>query len=223
MRTVPSCLLALALALVALVARADDFDYYVLSLSWSPQYCFETGDRLDNRLQCRSEHRYGFIVHGLWPQREGAPSPDSCAAVPPLPEATVERYLPMMPSAGLMQHEWRKHGSCSGLSAGAYLDLAENLYADISIPEPYRKPGETQRTTAQAVETAFLEANPALTPEAVVPVCRYRPGKSTYRDGPRQWLDEIRICYTKDGKPRACGAGANANCGRGEIGVRGTN
>ncbi|NJL42628.1 MAG: hypothetical protein HC935_03095 [Pseudanabaena sp. SU_2_4] len=54
-------------------AKADGtpgkFDYYVLSLSWSPEYCASTSNPDPN--QC-SQRRYSLVVHGLWPQYEMA-------------------------------------------------------------------------------------------------------------------------------------------------------
>ncbi|CAB3778800.1 Ribonuclease [Paraburkholderia ultramafica] len=41
------------------------FDYYVLSLSWSPDYC--SGNAQDTQ-QCGPTKRFGFVPHGLWPQ-----------------------------------------------------------------------------------------------------------------------------------------------------------
>ena len=49
--------------------RAGEFDFYVLSLSWSPTFCADKGD--GNRGQCGIEKDFRFIVHGLWPRRHG--------------------------------------------------------------------------------------------------------------------------------------------------------
>ena len=46
---------------------ADDFDYYVLSLSWSASFCDMEGDAKQSD-QCNVEHDYKWILHGLWPQ-----------------------------------------------------------------------------------------------------------------------------------------------------------
>src|SRR5690349_10144580 len=43
-------------------------DYYLLSLSWSPQFCkTPAGQSSANRFQC-NENTFGFVVHGFWPQ-----------------------------------------------------------------------------------------------------------------------------------------------------------
>jgi ribonuclease T2 len=50
-------------------AAPGAFDYYVLALSWSPQYCATATNNAD-RSQCSVPH--GFVVHGLWPQYRAA-------------------------------------------------------------------------------------------------------------------------------------------------------
>ena len=51
-----------------------DFDYYVLSLSWSSGFC-ETPAGARAHGQCDAGANLGFVVHGLWPQYEhGYPS-----------------------------------------------------------------------------------------------------------------------------------------------------
>src|SRR3984893_16793421 len=50
--------------------EAGQFDFYVLSLSWSPSFCAAAAERGNARgpsLQCGARP-YSFVVHGLWPQ-----------------------------------------------------------------------------------------------------------------------------------------------------------
>ncbi|OZA15929.1 MAG: ribonuclease T, partial [Rhodobacterales bacterium 17-64-5] len=54
--------------------KAGDFDYYVLSLSWSAAWCALEGDAQDDP-QCDNGRGFTFVLHGLWPQYEaGWPS-----------------------------------------------------------------------------------------------------------------------------------------------------
>src|SRR3979411_349189 len=49
-----------------------EFDFYVLSLSWSPSFCEEAAERGGggrSQVQCGGRP-YSFVVHGLWPQYE---------------------------------------------------------------------------------------------------------------------------------------------------------
>jgi ribonuclease I len=59
-------------------SATGQFDYYLLSLSWSPQHCAERTGPL-NDPQCATTRHYNFIVHGLWPQYESGGFPESCA------------------------------------------------------------------------------------------------------------------------------------------------
>ena len=50
-------------------AKAQTFDYYVLSLSWSPSWCQLTGLKRGAE-QCDATRDLKWILHGLWPQYE---------------------------------------------------------------------------------------------------------------------------------------------------------
>jgi ribonuclease T2 len=49
------------------------FDFYVLSLSWSPSFCEgreeNGGGGRSQQIQCGGRP-FSFVVHGLWPQYE---------------------------------------------------------------------------------------------------------------------------------------------------------
>ena len=83
------------------------FDYYVLSLSWAPDFCDQSG-QMNNR-ECGTGNHVGFIVHGLWPQFNNGGFPKQCAPASPVASDIVNRMLPIMMDAGLIQHEWRDH------------------------------------------------------------------------------------------------------------------
>src|SRR5688572_27140473 len=119
---------AVALALLgsgAVLAQRDEpgvFDYYVLALSWSPTYCADAGDRR-NDAQCapRNERPYASVLHGLWPQHERG-SPRDCRSDDRgwVPGPVADRMLDIMPSKRLVFHEYRRHGTCSGLGVDDY-------------------------------------------------------------------------------------------------------
>ena len=77
-----------AFALLTTPAQADGeragvFDYYVMALSWSPNWCATEGDAKGSE-QCDSRHDYGWTLHGLWPQfRQGWPSYCRTTEAPP--------------------------------------------------------------------------------------------------------------------------------------------
>lgn len=170
--------------------QSGSFDYYVLALSWSPQFCnsrkFSPSDP-----QCGDGRRYGFIVHGLWPQYEKG-YPESCSTSFQLAPQTVEKVLPMMPSPKLIEHEWQKHGTCSGLSAEQYFSQVESVFAGLVIPEPYRQPTAPVVTSLGELKQRFLEANPRLVPDSITAQCS------------GAYLREVRICLRKDLSPMPC-------------------
>ena len=94
-----------------------EFDYYVLSLSWSPSFCEEAEERGNGRrsqAQCGGRP-FSFVVHGLWPQYEHG-FPEYCQRPSPrLDRNIMTSMLDLMPAPGLIFNEWDKHGTCSGL------------------------------------------------------------------------------------------------------------
>jgi len=84
------------------------FDFYVLSLSWSPSYCEASAERRPERRrpdpQC-GPRPYSFVVHGLWPQYENG-FPEFCQVpAPRLNRDLVASMLDLMPSPRLVFHE----------------------------------------------------------------------------------------------------------------------
>ncbi|MGE0751904.1 MAG: ribonuclease T [Variibacter sp.] len=182
----------------ALPAAAQDrrqnapgnFDFYVLSLSWSPSFCESAGERAP-RQQCGARP-YSFVVHGLWPQYEKG-FPEFCQVpAPRLPRNIVSSMLDIMPAPRLIYNEWDKHGTCSGLSARAYFEMIRKARAFIKIPEPYLEPAAALTVSPREVEDAFIKVNPGMTDEAIAVNCDQRR------------LREVRICLTKQFGFRAC-------------------
>lgn len=158
------------------------FDFYVLSLSWSPSWCLDN-DTAGRSQQCDPNNRHGFIVHGLWPQNERG-YPEFCRTQEPdrVPEALGESLFDIMPSMGLIGHQWRKHGSCSGLSQRDYFTVLRAARDRVKIPPSLRE-ATPQRTSPGEIEAAFTTANPQLKPQAMAVTC----------DSGR--VEEVRICF----------------------------
>jgi len=175
------------------------FDFYVLSLSWSPSYCAASQERSNRRDwlsrgqgQCGARP-YSFVVHGLWPQYEKG-FPEFCQMPPPrLDHTIVSSMLDMMPSPRLIFHEWDRHGTCSGLSPRAYFDTIRKARAAVNIPEEYLDLKSAREVTRDELEEAFVKANPGLSRAAIAVTCSSRR------------LDEVRICLSKDLRFRDCG------------------
>jgi ribonuclease T2 len=196
--------LALAIGLTAAVAlfaarphqrAAAQFDYYVLSLSWAPDFCAQAGANQPPS-ECGAGRHVGFVVHGLWPQNNSGKGPENCGAVAPVSQSIVNAMLNFFPTASLIQHEWSAHGSCSGLSASDYFAGVRNARNAVQIPAEFgalTKP--TQATTAQ-IEAEFAAANPRFPPKAFRATCT------------RGMLQEARICLSKTLSPQSCTASA---------------
>ncbi|WCK02988.1 ribonuclease T2 family protein [Agrobacterium tumefaciens] len=172
--------------------RGAGFDFYVLSLSWSPAFC-ASSEGSGNRQQCGSDRRYGFVVHGLWPQNENG-YPEFCRSSEPerVPDAIGRSMFDIMPSMGLIGHQWRKHGACSGLSQKDYFAATRAAFQAITLPGKISSGAQANTLSADAIETAFTDANPGLSKRGVSISC----------DGRR--LEEVRICLNKDMTFRDC-------------------
>src|SRR5271169_3380606 len=153
--------------------EAGQFDFYVLSLSWSPSFCAAAAERGNGRgptLQCGARP-YSFVVHGLWPQYEKG-FPEYCQVpAPRLYRGIVSSMLDLMPAPHLIFNEWDKHGTCSGLAPRAYFDAVRKARAIVKIPAEYTAPQETLTVTPAAVEDAFIKANPGLPPDGMAVEC----------------------------------------------------
>jgi len=188
-------------------AAPGDFDFYVLALSWSPGFCELEGDRKE-REQCEPGSGLGFVLHGLWPQRTRG-YPTECGAARAPTRIALDEARGVYPSEGLARHQWRKHGTCSGLDPAAYFRLAARMRDRVAIPESFRRAAGDQRLTPIAIERAFADVNPGLRPDMMGVACR------------RGVLQEVRICLDKaDGSFVTCPEVDRAGCRGGEIAVR---
>ena len=171
--------------------RSGDFDFYVLSLSWSPTYCL--GSPSTDTLQCGGRP-FAFVVHGLWPQNEQGYPSDCPSDQGRVARRDIDALLDLMPSPGLIRHEWRTHGTCSGLDQASYFALIREARARVTIPPLFVDLADPLRVSPAAVEQAFISANPGLSAAGIAVTC----GKGK--------LKEVRLCMTKDLAWRACPA-----------------
>ncbi len=172
--------------------QGSGFDFYVLSLSWSPAFCESDAGR-NSRQQCGSDRRYGFVVHGLWPQNESG-YPEFCGKdrEERVPESLGRTMFDIMPSMGLIGHQWRKHGTCSGLSQKDYLATTRAAYERVTLPSDIASGASSKTLSSDAIESAFIAANPAMTKQGIAISCEGRK------------LEEVRICMNKDLSFRTC-------------------
>jgi len=194
-----AALIALSTPASAEGERAGVFDYYVVALSWSPNWCLREGDAKGSP-QCDNGTGHGWILHGLWPQfHKGYPS--YCQTIERAPSRRMTAEMAdIMGTGGLAWHQWKKHGSCTGLSAADYYDLSRDAYARVNRPNVFRKLDRTVKLPASVVEEAFLEANPAMEPDGVTITCR------------ADQIQEARICFSKTLDPVPCGQDVVRDC-----------
>lgn len=178
---------------------AGQFDYYVMALSWSPNWCAMEGDARASP-QCDRAHDFGWTLHGLWPQyTRGWPS--FCPSAQRQPnKALTETMADIMGTSGLAWYQWKKHGVCSGLSAPDYYQLSCRAYESITRPEVFRKLRKPVTLPAKIVEQAFLKANPGLAPDMITITCK--AGR----------IHEARICLSKTLEPVRCGRDTLRDC-----------
>src|SRR5215831_2802184 len=143
-----------------------EFDYYVLSLSWSPSFCEEAEERgrsgRGQQAQCGGRP-FAFVVHGLWPQYEHG-FPEYCQRPSPrLDRNIMTSMLDLMPAPGLIYNEWDKHGTCSGLGERAYFETIRKARAAIKIPTDFLQVSEPKTIAPDDIEAAFIKVNPGLT------------------------------------------------------------
>lgn len=167
---------------------------YTLAASWSPDYCKSSGDV--RSMQCSGANgRFGFVLHGLWPEGGGDASPQWCTATSPPPPDLLRRNLCMTPSPELQAHEWAKHGTCMARRPETYFKVSTILWRSIRWPDAdhlSRKPG----LTAGDLRDEFVALNRGWRRDSV--------GIELGRTG---WLRELRLCYGKDFRPARCRQG----------------
>jgi ribonuclease T2 len=168
--------------------QAGGFDYYVLNLSWSPEFCYSN----PAKPECGGSHHFGFVVHGLWPQSQRGGGPEYCSRAPGLSNPAT--MLDIMPDLQLIGHEWQAHGTCSALSARDYFNLIRKASASVRIPRQFANPAAQFAISPFDIKKAFEQSNPSLNDAAIAIGCR------------GAYLNSVSVCLSKDLHPVACTA-----------------
>ena len=165
------------------------FDFYLLNVSWSPEFC-----ATHQSPECG--RGLGFVVHGLWPQDVTGDYPEDCSDAPG--PANPGADTDIFPTESLVGHEWQTHGTCSGLGAEAYFAAVHTAFGEVKLPDVAGLDG--------AAPSAFLArlqgANPGF------------PAGSFALSCGNNRLTAVEVCLDKGLKPEACqgvrSCGANA-------------
>jgi ribonuclease T2 len=115
-------------------AEPDHFDYYLLNLSWSPEFCAT----LASSPQCIAHP--GFVS-----------GPTNPAA-----------WLDITPDLSLISHEWTKHGTCTLLSGDEYFAQARTAFHSVTIPPLFTKLDHELAMKPDAIVNPFVEVDPSL-------------------------------------------------------------
>ena len=166
-------------------AQPGSFDYYLLNISWSPEFCtMHPGNP-----QCAA--RPGFVVHGLWPQNNDGTYPQNCGGMSRPPNSAA--YLDIMPTIDLIMHEWSTHGTCTGLNPDGYFSKVRAAFRSVEIPSMF---AATQTPPASITPAALLaqfsRANPSFPPGSFALSCG------------NNYLTAIEVCFDKKLNPQAC-------------------
>lgn len=159
------------------------FDFYLLNLSWSPEFC-----ATHTSTECG--RGLGFVVHGLWPQDNSGDYPEDCSDAPG--PANPQAYTDIIPTVSLIQHEWQTHGTCSGFAADAYFTAIRRADSAVKIPSGIGTGNDQNGVTPDQLLARFQSANAA-----------YPAGSIALSCGNNR-LTAIEICLDKNLQPEAC-------------------
>jgi ribonuclease T2 len=161
------------------------FDFYVMTLSWSPGFCDAGGDKKSPE-QCAAGSNLGFVVHGLWPDNARSENPSYCDQAAPISDAALVLTHGLYPSEGLAAYEYRKHGACTGLGAEDYFASVRYLRDQLVIPDMLKAPHEKLRISPEEIEQAFIAANANLRADNMAIGCRSAE------------LEDVQFCVSRD-------------------------
>lgn len=175
------------------------FDFYLLALTAHPAFCADGHAR---KPECRAGASIPISIHGLWPERY-APGqyPRDCAGpaldLRPDSAAKLATLMPGM-TDGLHEHEWRKHGTCSGLDDDVYFGHTYDLSLPVVTALGDRLTTMAGRKTSASELRGFADDYEAGMGATLTFHCR------TLRDAPREhrqepYLVEIRQCFDNTG------------------------
>jgi ribonuclease T2 len=166
-------------------SASQSFDYYLLNLSWSPEFCHSH----PTNAQC-SIHST-FVLHGLWPQNANGSYPQNCSSAPG--PADPSKYSDIYPDPGLLQHEWKTHGTCSGLAPDAYFTAARKALQSVRIPPTLSGLDHQISMPPAQILGLFTTANPSV------------PNTSLALSCGNNYLTAVEVCLNKQLQPTSCG------------------
>ena len=162
------------------------FDYYLLNLSWSPEFCHSH----PTATEC-AQHP-AFVLHGLWPQNTTGPYPQRCSNAPGPRDPSS--YSDLYPDPGLLHHEWRTHGTCSGLAPDDFFNLARQALHSVTIPTELTSLNHQISMPPSDILNLFAKSNPSFPPDSLALSCG------------NNYLTAVEVCMNKSLQPISCGS-----------------
>jgi ribonuclease T2 len=204
--------------------RAGDFDYYLLSMSLAPSFCsLRAANRSKSECQELTAEQFQqtpLTAHGLWPNRAHVSvnrQPGFCADTPLQLSGAVQtdlaRYMPGGPD--LEQHEWARHGTCSGLSPEDYFTTIVNVAKQMNdvVGVAMRDTGMLGGQVNVRNLISEVAAKDSALAASIVVDCKQASARSSHRQS--FLVDEIRFILSKELEPlpaSSVGMGQNSGC-----------
>ena len=163
----------------------QSFDYYLLNLSWSPEFCYSHA----SAPEC-GKHA-SFVLHGLWPQNSNGSYPQDCSSAPG--PADPAQYGDIYPDQGLLEHEWRTHGTCSGLSPDDFFNTARAAFQSFTVPPKLAQLQTQISLPPDQILSLVEQSNPSIPSSSLVLSCG------------NNYLTAVEVCLDKQLHPIACG------------------
>jgi ribonuclease T2 len=160
------------------------FDFYLLNLSWSPEFCYSH----PNASECAAHA--SFVLHGLWPENTDGSYPENCSTAPG--PADAAQFRDIYPDPGLLEHEWRTHGTCSGLSPDAFFQTARSAFHAVAIPPILNTLTSQTSLPPDQIIDLFTASNPAIPRSSFVVSCGHN------------YLTAVEVCLDKSLHPVTC-------------------
>mmetsp|Transcript_26557 Transcript_26557/g.41211 ORF Transcript_26557/g.41211 Transcript_26557/m.41211 type:complete len:316 (-) Transcript_26557:197-1144(-) len=169
----------------------NSFDFYVFSMTFQPEFCSEKHEAPEG---CHHPKQIWdrLTIHGLWPNNDDGTYPQNCSnekfdltSLQPIRDELEQQWpnikaLPNSASHGeFWEHEWSKHGTCTGLSQLEYFSKAVKML----MPTPsIVKDAETQHSVVKKDDLLAVYGGAQL----AALVCK------------KNYLSEVRVCHQKE-------------------------
>lgn len=195
-----------------IVSKKSEFDYLLYSQRWPITDCKVWKDKNGTNECSMPKYSNYFIVHGLWPTKNGTSGPNYCksnitfnaAELDSLTEDLNDRWTNIekgTDSYSFWRHEWQKHGTCASTlpqfhSVYKYFDISlkMNLWYDLEkvLSNMGIVPREEKYEVSDFINAILNEYN--YTPQ----ICCVIDSEN------RLLLSEIRLCFDKSLKMIDC-------------------